>query len=461
MSASRKPALRRLFDGLSTRLYWRTFALIALLVWLSISAWFQAFRMLQRTDQVRYTAREVLTVVDLSRLALLHAGSSGQAALLADMARDHDIALRQRRAGEQWQAARRGGFAHSLQREVLLRAREPLLFADAVDGDPGLWVGFSVSGRPYWLRVKRAREASSLEQTWVVGGVLATLLAMIGAAVIASFINRPLRDLGLAIARVRGGDFSQQLDEDAGAAELREVNRGFNRMAQALHELEQDRALMLAGISHDIRTPLARLRLEAELSVPDPQARDDIISDIEQADAIISKFMEYASTALPARERVDLSDLVAKVVADYAKHGDVDIRVARNEDAPVLGDALELHRVLVNIVENARRYARTPGTARAEIDVDFTRRGGELLLTLRDHGPGVPPELLPLLTRPFFRGDQARTAGSGSGLGLSIANKAIARMAGRLVLANARDGGLLVSIWLPRDPLDTLPPPIL
>ncbi len=458
--ASPMAALRRLFGGLSTRLYWRTFALIALLVWLSISAWFQAFRMLQRTDQVRYTAREIVTVVDLSRLALRHA-TDGQAALLADLARDHDITLSPRLPDDRWQRPRPGSFSQRLQREVLRDTSEPLVFADAVDGAAGLWIGFHAAGRPYWLRVKRARVASSLEQTWVVGGVLATLLAMIGAAVIAGFINRPLGDLGQAIARVRGGDFSQQLDEDSGAAELREVNRGFNRMAQALHELEQDRALMLAGISHDIRTPLARLRLEAELSVPDPQAREDIVSDIEQADAIISKFMEYASTALPARDRVDLADLMAKIAADYAKHGDIDIRLPRNETAPVLGDTLELQRVLVNVIENARRYARTPGTQRSELDVDFARRGQEMLLSLRDHGPGVPPEQIPLLTRPFFRGDQARTAGLGSGLGLSIANKAIARMGGRLTLSNAGGGGLLLRIWLPRDPLDALPPPVL
>ncbi len=454
-------SLRRLFDGLSTRLYWRTFALIALLVWLSISAWFQAFRLLQRTDQVRYIAREVVTVVDLAQLAMHHAGAEGRAALLADLARNHEIALLPHAPGDQWVPARNSDFARRLVADVHSRAPQRLLFADRVNGQSGMWVGFDVDQAPYWLRLRRSRLASSLEQTWVIGGLLATLLAMVGAAVIAGFVSRPLRDLGLAIARVRGGDFSQQLDEEAGAAELREVNRGFNRMARALQEFEQDRALMLAGISHDIRTPLARLRLEAELSVPDPQARDDIISDIEQADAIISKFMEYASTAQPARERVDLADLVSKLAADYAKHGDIVIRQPQHDDAPVLADPLELQRVLVNVIENARKYGRTPGTQRTEIDADFVRRGDEIVLSLRDHGKGVPPEQLPLLTRPFFRGDQARTADRGAGLGLAIADKTLARMGGGLQLSNAPGGGLVLRIRLPRDPLDKLPPPVL
>jgi len=147
-------------------------------------------------------------------------------------------------------------------------------------------------------------------------------------------------------------------------------------MARALQDIEQDRALMLAGISHDIRTPLARLRLEAELSVPDAQARSDIVSDIEQADSIINKFMEYARSTSPVRESVDLPDLLSKIVSDYAKNPDMHIRMPRDAEAKVMADPLELQRIVVNLIENSRRYGRSPGTSRVELDIGLTKRPG-------------------------------------------------------------------------------------
>lgn len=448
---------RRWLGQLSGRLYWRTFVLIVALLSVSLAAWFQSFRVQQRKQQIEQTARQITSLIDLTRIALVHSAPQYRNALLDELVRREDIYIYPRQPGDRWTPMARTDFTRQLAASVGARLHESLTFAASVNDQSGLWIGFRIDQDRYWLLLDPSRISVSLGETWLVGGALATLLALIGAAVIAGFVNRPLRDLSIATAYVREGDFSHQLDETSGTEEIREVNRGFNRMARALQEIDQERTLMLAGISHDIRTPLARLRLEAELSVPDTRARDDIVGDIEQADSIINKFMEYARSASPVLQRVDLPELALRVQNELGKWGDLRIRVELGVRAWALADELEMRRVLTNLLENARRYGRSPQAEYAEVELRFLRRTGEVAVEVRDHGPGVAAEQLQLLTRPFYRGDTARTSAKGTGLGLAIVERTVARMRGRVELLNAPGGGLLVRVWLPRDPGD-LPP---
>jgi two-component system osmolarity sensor histidine kinase EnvZ len=118
----------------------------------------------------------------------------------------------------------------------------------------------------------------------------------------------------------------------------------------------------------------------------------------------------------------------------------------------VMSDDTELSRVLTNLFENARRYGRNTYTGVANVEVSYTRSGSWVILSVRDHGPGVATEKLVQLTTPFFRGDAARTAASGAGLGLAIVEKALHRMGGGLELANAPGGGLVAHVRLKRAP---------
>ncbi len=282
---------------------------------------------------------------------------------------------------------------------------------------------------------------------------LATLgaLSVIGAALLARLINRPLKQLSIAAAHVREGNYQQsRLDENALSTEVREVNIGFNRMADQLSQIEQDRAEMPAGISHDLRTPLARLRLETEMSVPDAEAREHMAADITQVDAIIGKFLDYARPDRAALEKLPLAELVQAWVQPFAVHEDMRVDVNINPHYRVIGDEIELSRVLSNLLENARRYGRSPEDGIARVRIAATAHDGWVMLRVRDQGPGVPPEQLPLLTRPFFRGDTARTAATGAGLGLSIVAKMIESMGGSMQLANNPSGGLMVLIHLRR-----------
>jgi two-component system osmolarity sensor histidine kinase EnvZ len=228
------------------------------------------------------------------------------------------------------------------------------------------------------------------------------------------------------------------------------VNVGFNRMTQKLAKIEQDRAVMLAGISHDLRTPLARLRLEAELSVSDPKARDNISADIEQLDAIINKFLDYARPGDMVLDPVSLNDTVQTCVAPFRKREDMIFKIALEPGLMVLADPVELQRVLTNLLENAGRYGKSVDTGLAVVDISARNHEKWVLLRIRDHGCGVDPNQIKQLTTPFFRGEAARTAANGAGLGLAIVDKTVARMSGSFDLTNANSGGLVANIQLQR-----------
>ena len=290
----------------------------------------------------------------------------------------------------------------------------------------------------------------------VVWLAVALLLTLAGAAVVARLINQPLRELSFAASRIREGDLDSRLDENTLTSEIREVNRGFNRMARELARVEEDRAVMLAGISHDLRTPLARLRLETEMSVEDDEAKRNMALDIDQLDAIIDKFMDYARPGETKLRPVAVSQLVIREAAVFRDPAQIRITNRVLSDLTVMADETELSRIFLNLFENARRYGRGTYTGMAEVTVSTQIVDSWAIVSVRDHGPGVSVDKLPQLTTPFFRGDAARTAATGAGLGLAIVEKAMSRMGGSLELANATNGGLVAHLRLRRPTVEEL-----
>jgi two-component system, OmpR family, osmolarity sensor histidine kinase EnvZ len=341
--------------------------------------------------------------------------------------------------------------AKRVSSELRSRLGPETVIAREVNGEPGLWVGFQIEGDAYWLLTDPARIAPVAGRTWLIWlGIAATLL-LAGAAMIARLINRPLKALSFAASRVRDGDFdASRLDERAVTSEIREVNVGFNRMAQQLSKIEQDRAVMLAGISHDLRTPLARLRLETEMSVVDESARSHMAADIEQLDAIIDKFLDYARPDQQKLQAVNLSDVIDACTYSIKDSDDTRIRTDIEVNLFVQADEVELNRVLTNLIENARKYGKTAETGIARVDIVARAKEDWVLIKVRDHGMGVSEPMLKQLTQPFFRGDAARTAATGAGLGLAIVDKTVQRMGGQFALSNTASGGLAAHIRLRR-----------
>jgi two-component system osmolarity sensor histidine kinase EnvZ len=432
-------------------LFWRTFFLLALLLIGSILAWLQTLRSLEFEPRAIQTAQQMASLVNLSRAALIHSDSIARVSLIKTMTEQESVRIVPREPGDRFEPFERDALGQRIAQELSARLGPGTELANSVNEEEGLWVGFAIDGDNYWMRTNRDRFNRTAGRTWIVWLITAAALSLAGAALIARLINRPLKELSFAASRVREGDFdASTLDETVATSEIRAVNIGFNRMSQKLAKIEQDRAIMLAGISHDLRTPLARLRLETELSVTDDEARANMAADITQLDAIIGKFLDYARPDKVQLTTVALPQVLETCLFGYRNRTDMRINLDLDEGLLVLADPVELARVINNLLENASRYGKSVDTGVAVLDIAAKARDKWILIRVRDHGIGVSDAQLANLTKPFYRGEAARTAANGAGLGLAIVEKIVLRMGGTFVLSNAPGSGLVANIKLQR-----------
>jgi two-component system osmolarity sensor histidine kinase EnvZ len=291
----------------------------------------------------------------------------------------------------------------------------------------GYWIGVPILPRP------GAEDWPTRAIVWSLS--LAAVL-LIAAFLFARYLARPLRDLAAAAERVARGETPPALPEN-GPAEIANLNRGFNRMTRSLRELEENRALMLAGVSHDLRTPLSRLRLGVEMGARDDAMRAGMVDDIDEIDRIIGQFLEFARNDNEAAlEPRDLNAIVRNAVERYARGG-ADVRFAPGALAPIPLRATAVSRLVANLIDNALAYGAAP------VDVTTSVANGRAVLDVADRGPGIPAEQVERLKQPFTRASVARTpthGTAGAGLGLAIVER-IARLHGGTLDLLPREGG--------------------
>jgi two-component system osmolarity sensor histidine kinase EnvZ len=438
--------------GVALSLFWRTFVLLAILLGSGIMAWVWTLRSLEFEPRAVAASQQIASLVNLARAALRTSDAINRVAMVKTLSAQEAIRIAPHEPSDKWEPFEEDRFTRVVAAELHNRLGPETIVARSVNAHPGLWVGFNIEKDSWWLQTELGRVRALTGPTWFVWVGIALLATIFGSVAIARLINQPLRELSFAASRIREGEFDSRLDENTMTSEIREVNMGFNRMARELAKVEEDRAVMLAGISHDLRTPLARLRLEAEMSVHDDEAQRNMAMDIDQLDAIIDKFMDYARPGDTKLKPVNLAQVVEREMQVFRDPSTIRIQHKVAIDISVMADEIELGRVFSNLFENARRYGRSIDTGIAVVHVTYARTGPWVIVSVRDHGSGVAPEKMHQLTTPFFRGDAARTAATGAGLGLAIVEKALARMGGALELDNAADGGLVAHIRLKRAP---------
>ncbi len=422
-------------------LFWRSFLLIAALIVVSVLASFQISRVYEREPRSRELAQQTVSVVNLTRAALVNADPVLRRELLLELNEREGIRIYPVTNEEKLALLRPDGPLERVAARVRAQLGAATRFAAARDGMRGFWVSFYIDEDEFWVMLPRERFEPEFGLGWLGWGAALLALALLGAWLIASSISRPLAGLAEAARRIGRGDVPAPLAED-GARELRTVQSAFNRMTGDLASMERERAMVLAGISHDLRTPLSRLRLAVEMSGADSATAGGMNADIGEMDQVIGQFLDFARGDDEQREPVAVDELADEVATHFARLGKP-VRRTGSSGATPQAARMALHRALMNLVENALRYAS------GEIEVHAASRGSEVLLEVLDRGPGIPEGEVERLKRPFTRLDEARSGQGGAGLGLAIVERVARAHGGRFELAPREGGGLAARLVLP------------
>jgi len=275
-----------------------------------------------------------------------------------------------------------------------------------------------------------------------------TLLVLLGTVVALSLIavrwvTGPLSTLAGAAEKL-GEDINRPPLPETGPLEARRAARAFNTMQGRLSRFISDRTRILTAMSHDLKTPITRLRLRTEL-LEDEALRAKFSKDLGEMESMVAQtldFMRDASASEPV-QRVDLMALLESLQTDYQDMGNT-VEVEGRLEAPFSGRPLALRRCLTNLVDNAIRYGKR-ALVRAE------EAAGAITIRVLDEGPGIPEQELEHAFEPFFRGESSRSRETGgTGLGLGIARNIARAHGGDLTLKNRPGGGLEVILTLPR-----------
>lgn len=442
------PTTSNRLNWIKSGLFWRTFFLLAFVIAASMAAWVASYRVVEQTPRANQIAAQVISVVTITRAALTHSAPDLRRELLFDLSSNEGIRVYPLEDTDRVEPPTNNSLMRTIQEHVRAGLGQDTRFARTVNDVAGFWVSFTISDDEYWLMLDRDRIEGSSGAQWIGWGAMTLLLSLIGALIISGLINQPLARLTAATRAIANGQRPPPLPE-RGPTEIREANHSFNQMVDDLNRVESDRAVVLAGISHDLRTPLARMQLEVELAGLPDAAREGMQSDLEQMDAIIGQFLDYAKpTDSTHFQPVDMTALIASTAYEAARLTDVKITSKINDNITVLGNAIDIKRVVSNLIENARRYGKADGADFVEIDLSCHVEGDKVIVEVADHGAGVPEAEIDRLLRPFTRMDSARGQANGAGLGLAIVDRIVKRHGGKLQLSNRDGGGLTIQIVL-------------
>ncbi|QFY91038.1 HAMP domain-containing protein [Magnetovirga frankeli] len=361
-----------------------------------------------------------------------------------ELAATHQLRLRSR-LPEIHESGWHGIYIQALTKALAEKTGAPRPLIQSLEqGEAWFWTALPSGEASLVVGFPASRVGTHPLQMLVFSLVNGLLLAGLIALLLARRITRPLARLEQALNRVGQGETPELLAE-SGPRELATLARHFNQMARQVQELLSARTTLLAGISHDLRTPLARLRLALALLAQRPQAQliERMEQDVEAMDRLIADVLDLArGLASEEAQTLELCALLREISAQYAPQ-----RLQLDCPQQVMDIGLNLRpqalrRVLSNLIDNALRYA-----AEGPVQLVLEQTQGQVRIGVLDQGPGIPEDQLQAVFRPFHRVEASRSPDTGgSGLGLAIVQQLALANGWRIALHNRPGGGL--AVWL-------------
>ena len=329
------------------------------------------------------------------------------------------------------------------------------------DVDESLVKQVDISGKPYLIfppeEFVHPKNPPRRLFPWVPI-IAATIASLIFASLLAWYFSKPIRHLRSAFESVSSGNFDVDLNSVMGGRrdDLADLGRDFDRMTRQLRVLIEGQRRLLHDISHELRSPLARLQVAIGLARQQPDKAESSMVRIEREsvrmDLLVGELLTLskleAGVAESMKELIDPEELLADIVDDAqfeAKAQDKEVLLIGRVNATVQGNAELIHRAVENVIRNAIKYSPSGSSVAVEIRQEVS----QLIISILDRGPGVADSELELIFEPFFRSNSSENSADGHGLGLAIARRVIESHGGMIRASNRVGGGLNVVIMIP------------
>lgn len=410
------------------------------------------FDYFERGPRAEAIAQEIETIVNFTRVSLISSREDKRLKLLSELSTKGDIRIYPAYYFEDIEPLAPDPFLQVIVSKLKKRLGENTIVVTNHYGIPGLWVSFAIDQDEFWVVIPTPGDRP-FPWHWIGWGIIVAGLSIIGAYATATRINKPLNLLINATEQLKKGMFPEKLPLDS-VTEFRTMSQTFNEMAESLSKVDQERKVLLAGVSHDIRTPLTRLRIAIEM-LPKKIAsklKKSMEEDIFEIDNILSQFIDYVrGFNQEATVTTNLNEFFSHMKNQH-QILNRNIVLVSNLKIPIFYDIkpISFRRLFDNLINNAFSYST------GEVVITIRKHKENISISVLDDGPGIPPDHIQRLLKPFERFDvisinkkQIADNREGCGLGLAIVDKITEAHNGKLVISNRTKKGLEVKIILP------------
>jgi len=408
------------------------------------------FDYFERDVRAQALAKEISTVVNFTKASIEAAASSKRLKLLSELSGLGDVSIYPAYYFEPLEPIPEDPFLQLVVKKIAQQLPVGTLITVNHYDIPGIWVSFEIDSDLFWLVMPRTLIDRPFPWHWIGWGVVIFSLAVVGAYIATKRISMPLSRLSRAAEQIKRGGKVHPLPLD-NVVEFSEVSEAFNEMSDNLSKISEERRFLLASVSHDIRTPLTRLRIASEM-LPNQshEIKDSMEQDIQEINEIINQFLDFArgfedEPVAP----VNLGKFLKEIQRKHARMGQnfkLKKKNIRSNIPKKLFIDLRLsafQRCLDNLINNAFFYSK------GNVEMQATLFEESFSVSIIDDGPGIPEHQKVKLLKPFERVDEARGNIGGSGLGLTIADHIARAHSGKLELINLKKGGLEAKITIP------------